>query len=85
MRKSDTVVFTITVNNESCNGLSKVLWDEFKILWSNFRTMNPKLNEYKIRVKNREQAKALYKIFTDSNDVSEISCINERTTLPEFF
>ena len=85
MRKSDTVVFIITVNNESCKGLSKVLWDEFKILWSNFRTMNPKLNEYKIRVKNREQAKALYKIFTDSNDVSEISCINERTTLPEFF
>ena len=83
MRKSDTVVFTIISNTDY--SLSEKLWKDYKILWSNFRTMNPKLNEYKIRVKNREQAKSLYKIFTDSNDVSEISCINERTTLPEFF
>jgi len=83
MRKSDTVVFTIISDTDY--SLSEKLWNAYKILWSNYRTMNPKLNEYKIKVKNRERAKELYKIFEESNDVSSISCINERTTMPEFF
>jgi hypothetical protein len=83
MRKSDQVVFTIISDTDY--SLSEKLWNTYKILWSNYRTMNPKLNEYKIKVKNRERAKELYKIFEESNDVSSISCINERTTLPEFF
>jgi hypothetical protein len=83
MRKSDQVVFTIISDTDY--SLSENLWKTYKILWSNYRTMNPKLNEYKIKVKNREREKELYKIFEESNDVSSISCINLRTTMPEFF